>query len=634
MNRIFVGAHPETGKNLCQPLERHALTIAGAGAGKGAAQIIPNLKGDFAWRGSTVVVDPAGEAAEECAAWRAETLGQKVVVLDPFDFCDVSKVKPYLCGLNLLEMVKTSDDLHMLADGIVKRVPGEREPHWINSATQTIAGMLHYLVTSSDLKPEERHIGMLWPVLTLLQSRDLELVKAMQTCPGFEYLAAATSRRFLKDTSESKSILSTVETQLKWLSSTKMAAWMQKPSGVNLNDLKGNGLTIFLVIPPDMLGPQGQFLRLISRAAISAMQQRMPNGNRKGTPCLMILDEFYSLGRMSEMQEAAAQMRKFGLHLWPFLQDWGQLTELYGKEGAQSFVANTDLVCVYGVGDPFTAQEVSSWCGRITDQDVETEWLAASKEFEESEKVREATGETWGIFDEYYFKKIELTGGFLKPGDIPLVRNEILSTKRDMIRSRLGNPRIPPDVLQKMTAKAGAHMPSARMLVFTPSVKALVVALSPYFAPYQPSKTANDRESEILRKYGFRFAPWSRLTSRSHPFSIMVAGLACFCWFCLVFVFIVEGFSFRDFPLSALLFVGGILCVFLPIILGLCQIDQGSDLQAVLIGVCMGAWLITWFSFLVSENVNVYFLAKVFLYTFGISSAVVLPILWMYRRFS
>ena len=60
---------------------RHAITFAGSGSGKGIGVICNNL---MVWPHSTLVIDPKGEAAEITAQKRAD-MGQKVYVLDPFE---------------------------------------------------------------------------------------------------------------------------------------------------------------------------------------------------------------------------------------------------------------------------------------------------------------------------------------------------------------------------------------------------------------------------------------------------------------------------------------------------------------------------------------------------------------------
>ncbi|MEJ0023762.1 MAG: type IV secretory system conjugative DNA transfer family protein [Alphaproteobacteria bacterium] len=60
--------------------DRHLLTIAPTGAGKGRGVIIPNL---LRFEGSAIVIDPKGETWHVTARRRRE-MGQQVYLLDPF----------------------------------------------------------------------------------------------------------------------------------------------------------------------------------------------------------------------------------------------------------------------------------------------------------------------------------------------------------------------------------------------------------------------------------------------------------------------------------------------------------------------------------------------------------------------
>jgi type IV secretion system protein VirD4 len=73
--------HALGGHAVGVPDDRHIITIAGSRAGKGRSVIVPNL---ITYPGSVLAIDPKGDLAALTADWRADVLGQKVIVLDPF----------------------------------------------------------------------------------------------------------------------------------------------------------------------------------------------------------------------------------------------------------------------------------------------------------------------------------------------------------------------------------------------------------------------------------------------------------------------------------------------------------------------------------------------------------------------
>ena len=58
-------------------------------------------------------------------------------------------------------------------------------------------------------------------------------------------------------------------------------------------------------------------------------------------------------------------MAGYGVQVWPFLQDLGQLRRLYPKDW-ESFVANADVLQAFGTTDQFTAEYLSKMAGTAT----------------------------------------------------------------------------------------------------------------------------------------------------------------------------------------------------------------------------------------------------------------------------
>jgi len=152
----------------------------------------------------------------------------------------------------------------------------------------------------------------------------------------------------------------------KWLDKRAMRNVLER-STFNLSDLKTGEASVYLVLPPDYLDNDGAFLRLFVRCAISAMAR---GGSGKGKRCLFILDEFFSLGKMDVIQKSSGNMPSYDVHLWPFLQDLGQLLVTYDPKGAETFFANADLHQFFGNFDPLTLNHVSQQFGSKTADEV------------------------------------------------------------------------------------------------------------------------------------------------------------------------------------------------------------------------------------------------------------------------
>lgn len=80
---------------------------------------------------------------------------------------------------------------------------------------------------------------------------------------------------------------------------------------------------------------------------------------------LFLLDEFVALGRLESVARAMGLMARYGVQLWPILQDIHQLRHLYGDR-AGTFFANAGVLQVFGVNDHDTTDLISRMIGEET----------------------------------------------------------------------------------------------------------------------------------------------------------------------------------------------------------------------------------------------------------------------------
>ena len=353
---LFLGK--ALGQDIGIKTERHALTIAGAGAGKGAAVIIPNL---LKWPHNALVIDPKGEAAEATAQARAD-MGQAVHVVDPFSSARVDE--KFRASYNPLDEIDVDaltvrEDIEAIADGIVMR-PDASAAHWDDGAQSIISGLIAFVLSARE--EGERNLIEVRKILANddMFAEAMTLMQHMGSCAGL--CREAHGAAFAK---EGGYFVSNARKNTKWLDSRGMVDALAT-STFSLADLKAGKASVFLVLPANYLGQHGRFLRLFVRCGIEAMARKVPSGELRKEQCLFLLDEFFSLGYIDEISKAAGLMRGYGLQLWPILQDLGQLITLYGREGSETFFANSDVHQFFGNTDPLTLEQISTRLG-VTD---------------------------------------------------------------------------------------------------------------------------------------------------------------------------------------------------------------------------------------------------------------------------
>jgi type IV secretory pathway TraG/TraD family ATPase VirD4 len=110
-------------------------------------------------------------------------------------------------------------------------------------------------------------------------------------------------------------------------------------SDFDIRDIKKEAMTVYVVLPPNLLETHSRFMRMFVNLANRGMSQ----GPKPAHPVLFVLDEFFALGRLALMEKSAGLMAGFGLKLWPIVQNMGQLRHLYPRNW-EAFVANAGAV--------------------------------------------------------------------------------------------------------------------------------------------------------------------------------------------------------------------------------------------------------------------------------------------------
>jgi len=354
--------------------DRHAITIAGSRAGKGRTAIIPNM---LRYSGSVLAVDPKGELALATAKVRAEKLGQRVCVLDPFGTTGDS-LREFRMSFNPLAGIRAEsavEDAILITDALV--VSGGSDPHWDESARTFIEGVIIEVATA------ERFEGRrdLVTVRDLIahgeifeddkdKGPSLEVLEGLMRVSLVPAVCRAAADFFDRPERERDSVLSTARRHLRALSFPEIEASLQG-QGLDLAHLKTQGMTVYLCLPGRHMGTCGRWLRLFVNLALQAMERTTafidarPGETATGSPVLFLLDEFATLGHMRQIEDAAGQIAGYGVKLWPILQDLGQLKALY-KERWETFMGNAGILQFFGNNDLTTLEWVSKRLGSTT----------------------------------------------------------------------------------------------------------------------------------------------------------------------------------------------------------------------------------------------------------------------------
>ena len=335
--------------------DRHLLTIAPTGAGKGRGVIIPNL---LRFEGSVIVIDPKGETWHVSARRRKE-MGQEVRLLDPFGA--VSKKTDSLNPFDLFDRpgALLDADAEMLASLLAGDVGFHKEPFWDNWGRSLMAGVIAAVAETAG--KSERHFGK---VREILMSDDAvyNLAALIENHENLNRLSKQNISSFLPITEQTRSgILSTAQSYLKVVNSDSALRSLNK-STISLESVrKGDPMTIYIVIPPDKLESHGALLRLWVGALMLTVMGRKRRPKRS---TLFLLDECAQLGEFGPLRQSMTLLRGYGLQVWPFFQDLSQLQRLYPKDWRTIF-NNAGVFQLFGVANHLMAKESSDLIGDV-----------------------------------------------------------------------------------------------------------------------------------------------------------------------------------------------------------------------------------------------------------------------------
>lgn len=527
INHVF-NRYPEIGVGT----EKNIITIASARTGKGACLIGPNL---LRWQDNIFCIDPSGENVE--MSWQTrERMGQKVRVLDPFKITKIPDRLRVSCnllgGINLASLT-AREDILSIGDGMVARYD-VKHAQWDNAAADLLSGIAAHVATT--LPPDFR--TLLDVRRLLMQPKDalraeFEKMAANPACGGLARAGGLLGLKSLdaRNSSPEGSAVSGARENTKWLDSDAMEAVLFA-SDFDVSELKTGRCSLFIVLPIRFLGEYSRFLRLFVRCAVNAMEA----GGKGGARCLFILDEFYSLGRMDHLQKTAGGLPKTGVHLWPFLQDLGQLVELYGEQGSETFFANSDIQIFFGLQDSLTTTYVSSKLGNLEPSEVV------------KAPPQHRPYNVW--FDRKIFENEQ------EGRERHNVEHQNRVAEYNHLMGLSGRPRLTPSEVRELVAKKDGDKVARRMIVFGKGNDVFCLRPVPYFQTHTsngPIEEPPEPRRHLYLSERVEFTYWFMLRRWQHRGTMHLMA-----WLlpCILFGMMFFAHSHTDLQIIGMIFLG------------------------------------------------------------------------------
>lgn len=106
--------------------------------------------------------------------------------------------------------------------------------------------------------------------------------------------------------------------------------------------------------------------KLVYRRGETRAKQQVQNSPELALHARFLIDECANIGKIPNLQEYLATCRKYKISIVPIFQSFSQITEVYGKEDANSIIANCDTTLFLGGVDSDTIKIVLDRLGKET----------------------------------------------------------------------------------------------------------------------------------------------------------------------------------------------------------------------------------------------------------------------------
>ena len=344
---------------------QHVLLSAPTRSGKGVSVVIPNL---LTWPESCVVLDIKRENWDITSGYRRK-YGQRCYLFNP-GASDGRTHRYNPLGYISEDPGKRIDDIQKIANMIFPDVQGT-DPIWTATPRSLFLGVVLFLLESPG-KPVT--LGqVLRETLTDGDGKDYfdKAAKDRRDCgKGLSGACVRGLQSYTSIASENtrSGIMTSFRSRLElWMNPAIDAATSE--NDFDLRDLRKRKMSIFIGITPDNLERMAPLINLFFQQLVDLNTRELPSQNPdlKYT-CLLLMDEFTSMGKVNILSKGISFIAGYGLRMMPIIQSPAQLTDVYGREAAETFRTNHALNIVFPpkASETESARDISEWLGYTT----------------------------------------------------------------------------------------------------------------------------------------------------------------------------------------------------------------------------------------------------------------------------
>lgn len=317
---LRVGTFPGAAGDLMYDRQESLITIAPPGSGKTQAQVLRNL---LHLKAPAVVLDVKGDMLRQAGAWRAANVGP-VFAFSPKDPDNSISFSP-------LDFIRSDpafayDDARTMADLLmtpVRRTAGMDDYFERRSRDLMALALLDVALSESG---ERRVMSSVLDTLYVSESEPLlKWLGHLERLGVSQLRRLASSLRGMPDR-QREGIFDTARASLEIWQSPAIERLSTKTT-FTPDMLRRDNATLFLCVDLEDIEKYASVLRALVGVIVNGLCRGEPEAAQ--LPVTVFLDEMPRLGRMDLLERALDIGRGYGVRLWMFAQNYGQLKERY-----------------------------------------------------------------------------------------------------------------------------------------------------------------------------------------------------------------------------------------------------------------------------------------------------------------
>lgn len=364
---VVVGKY--NGKLVQLSGQQFVILAAPTRSGKGVGIVIPNL---LNYQGSMVVLDIKQENFDLTSGWRAQQ-GQEIFLFNPFAEDRRTHRWNPLTYVSNDPAFRVSDLMSIAAmlypDG------SDDQKFWISQARNAFMAFTLYLFEAYDDAQKvgfpfatQPTIGAVYRLSSGDGKSELKpFLKGLSERPFLSANAKSAFANMLSQADETfASILGTFKEPLNpWINPVLDAA--TAADDFLLTDVRKKKMTIYVGIQPNKLAESRLIVNLFFSQIINLNTRELPQNNKElKHQCLLLMDEFTSIGKVDIIASAVSYMAGYNIRLLPIIQSMSQLDATYGKDVSRTIITNHALQIIYAPREQQDANDYSEMLGYTT----------------------------------------------------------------------------------------------------------------------------------------------------------------------------------------------------------------------------------------------------------------------------